>query len=173
MRDLSAEIAREFLVYDPKTGKLFWRKRARKWFHSDRQFKIWNTRFAEKEAFFSVHTGGYRMGSVFGRRYFAHRVIWLIQTGEWPIDLIDHIDRDRSNNAWDNLRQADPVLNGHNQGRQRRNTSGFPGVSRHTPTGKWRAQISINRCHRSLGLYDNLEDAAAAYANAKQELLSC
>lgn len=36
--------------------------------------------------------------------YLVHRVIWKIVTGKEPPEMIDHIDRDKHNNRWSNLR---------------------------------------------------------------------
>ena len=40
--------------------------------------------------------------------YLAHRVIWFLQTGEWPDSdlVIDHINGVRNDNRWVNLRQV-------------------------------------------------------------------
>ena len=51
---------------------------------------------------------GYIQVSVAGRAYYAHRVIWVMMTGE-PLacDIeIDHKNRVRDDNRWTNLRRA-------------------------------------------------------------------
>jgi hypothetical protein len=96
----SPDLLRKLLRYEPETGKLFWRERDREFFKSDRDYKVWNIRFAGKEAF-TASDCGYKTGKVFGKTYRAHRIIWALQTGAWPRDEIDHIDQDKSNNAWE------------------------------------------------------------------------
>lgn len=43
---------------------------------------------------------------VAGSVYLAHRLAFLYMTGAFPAHLVIHLDGDRSNNRWDNLREA-------------------------------------------------------------------
>jgi len=47
----------------------------------------------------------------------AHRVAHLLMTGSWPSNLMDHKDRVRHNNCWDNLREVSPKENRANSNR--------------------------------------------------------
>ena len=100
------------------------------------------------------------------KHYFAHRLAWLYMTGEWPSDLIDHKNRIRSDNRFDNLRIASNSMNMQNAVEPRKNnSSGFLGV---IPHGKaFRAQIMIGGKTKSLGTYSTPEKAHQAYLNAK------
>ena len=60
----------------------------------------------------------------------VHRVIVALRDGPLPDSVqIDHRDGDGLNNKSANLRRADAKMNGRNQGRSVRNTTGHLGVS--------------------------------------------
>lgn len=157
-------ILNQLLRYDAETGKLFWLQRSSEMFKGEVQTPEhcadrWNSRCAGQEALSSITARGYRAGKIFGRMFYAHRVIWAMQTGEWPSALIDHKDTDRSNNRWDNLRQATPSQNQHNKRLTSANSSGIKGVSRHKRSGKWQANISLHGKQKHLGVFDSIEQA--------------
>ena len=171
----TAEELNNLLRYEPKTGKLFWRKRDASMFTDGQQTashncNAWNGKCAGKEAFISIDGKGYRAGKIHDRQYRAHRIIWAMRTGAWPRDQIDHVNRDRTDNRITNLREASISQNAHNAGLRRDNSSGFKGVSRHSASSKWRAEIRINNKRRSLGYYDTPEAAHAAYCEASRKL---
>lgn len=47
--------------------------------------------------------------------YLAHRLAWYYYYQKWPISLLDHIDRNKTNNSIKNLREADTRSNGYNR----------------------------------------------------------
>lgn len=104
-----------------------------------------------------------------GRAYKAHRLAWFYMTGEWPVDLIDHKDRDGLNNRWTNLRPADSSKNQQNNKRRADNASGFKGVYFHQECKKWRAIIKANGRRIHLGLFNSPEIAHEAYVSAAQK----
>jgi hypothetical protein len=158
---VTAERLRELMDYDPETGVFVWRQRQ----ESSRHDKIWNTRYAGTMA--GGHQGeGYRRISIDGRYYLAHRLAWLYVYGQWPSDQIDHINGDRVDNRIANLREATSSQNIQNRGKAPHNTSGRKGVAWHKGAGKWRAEIMVSSKYIYLGLYDCLDEAAAAYAAA-------
>jgi hypothetical protein len=150
--DLTADELRELIHYDPATGI----------------FICCIARGAKSagQPTGSLTDQNYKLVTIRGRRYRAHRLAWLYMTGEWPTQHIDHIDRDRTNNRWSNLRAADYVGNNGNAGLSCKNTSGFKGVyfSRHAK--RWRAQISISNKTKNLGYFDTAEQAHQAYSEA-------
>jgi hypothetical protein len=82
---------RDRFCYDPETGILRW---------------IWHRRSAHigREAGTKLQKSGYLLVELDGRKYYVHRVIWLIVYGHWPEYEIDHIDGDPTNNKLENLR---------------------------------------------------------------------
>lgn len=159
MRDLTLEQVSSLLRHDPSTGKLYWRTRPRSMFDSTRSCSWWNARFAEKEAFTSPNREGYRRGTILGKTLAAHRVIWLLETGEWP-DVVDHINGVKDDNRFVNLRSVSHAENCRNQKLAINNTSGVAGVSWHKPLSKWRVQASENGKKKHVGYYDDFASAA-------------
>lgn len=159
--NLTQEIVRELLKYEPETGKLFWRERDEKWFKSLRDCNAWNTLYANKEAFTAYQPLGYRQGRIFRKLYQAHRVIWFMKTGEWP-DQIDHINGVCDDNRWVNLRNVDPQENSKNRKLYKSNTSGYVGINWNKRRQLWRAEIGINKRNKHLGYFENIDDAIAA-----------
>lgn len=112
---------------------------------------------------------GYIAVRLGGCLYLAHRLIFLMEHGYLP-PLIDHIDRDPSNNHITNLRAADKRINAINTGLASNNKSGVKGVSWHKAGNKWTAQIKDKGRKIHLGSYSLLEDAIAARLKAEEEL---
>ena len=84
---------KKLLDYDPATGYLTWKE--------TRRTKKKGARAG------SIDNLGYRCLAMANKRtYKAHRLIWKIMTGEEPTGTIDHINGDRDDNRWENLRQA-------------------------------------------------------------------
>lgn len=94
------------------------------------------------------------------RRYLAHRLAWLYMTGEWPNEDIDHIDRNRTNNAFRNLREATRSQNLWNTGARGTQVNG----------ARWQAVISTRGVKSCLGTYDTEQEAHEVYVAAATKL---
>ncbi len=102
------------------------------------------------------------------KSYLAHRLAWLYVHGEFPKNLIDHIDKDKTNNRIDNLREATHAENMQNIGTfSKNNTCNALGVSKKRK--KFSASICINRKKISLGSFNTIELAHEAYLTAKRK----
>lgn len=161
--DLTAEFVRSILRYDEATGQLFWRDRA------DIPARI-NKRLAGTKAGCVAGPRGYIVIGIRGRVYLAHRLVWLIVTGEWPAGGLDHIDGNTLNNRFSNLRESDQTANNGNMRVPRHNRSGFKGVYRDRANGRWAAMIQYRGKKNFLGRFASAEEAARAYDRAAVEI---
>jgi hypothetical protein len=159
--ELTAARLRELLNYDPATGQF--------------------TRIAHHErdkrnrgigaVVGSNHGLGYVEIGVNGGRFLAHRLAVLYVTGQWPTLQVDHVNGQRSDNRWANLRQVDNTTNIENRHRPNKNNrSGWLGCYREKRSGKWVAQITVMRKIIRLGLHSTPEAASSAYLEAKRRL---
>ena len=76
---------------------------------------------------------------------------------------VDHIDGDKLNNHWENLRWATYSENGRNRAKRANATSSYYGVCWHKGHGKWTAQIEIEGKRTCLGFYTNEKEAAQVF----------
>ena len=72
---------------------------------------------------------GYIMIGLNQKQYFAHILAWLYVTGEYPKGDLDHIDGNKQNNSFSNLREATRSQNCMNRKKASNNTTGYKGVS--------------------------------------------
>lgn len=154
--DLTCERLRELLSYNEATGQFRWR--------------IQRQCVRDGAIAGGPDYKGYIRIKVDGRKYFAHRLAWLYVYGRWPVDLLDHIDRQRTNNAIANLREVSNQLNSHNQRVVRRSRVGLLGVSLSPTPGKFVARIAVEGKDHHLGTYPNAVEAYEAYVSAKRRL---
>lgn len=161
---ITAKRALELLDYDQNTGVFVWKKRD---LGTQRATNIWTARFAGREA--GVICRGYKLIRIDDRLYPAHRVAWLMMTGDWPGHFIDHKDMNGLNNSWRNLREATKAQNMQNRGPQKNNKSGFKGIRWDASRNKYSWEC---RGHgiRVRGRCDTIEDAIAAHIKASSEL---
>jgi hypothetical protein len=151
---LTYERAHEALTYDPETGKLRWRDKRK-------------DALSRGEAGCKVMTGYIRL-RVDGVDYPAHRVCWLMSTGAWPKQDIDHINRVKDDNRIANLRDVPRRVNSQNQTRGQ--NGNLIGTSYCKANRNWWASIGINYRTIRLGSYATQEEAHAAYMAAKRQL---
>jgi hypothetical protein len=115
-----------------------------------------------------VDKSGYVFIRFNGFLWRAHRLAFLYMTGEVPIQ-VDHKDRVRSNNKWNNLRECDYSSNSANSKRPSTNTSGYKGVHWSNWNKRWQASIIVKGKPKFLGLYDDPAVAHEAYKKAAVE----
>lgn len=100
--EISYELAHKLFRYDPVTGLLI------------RKITV-SSRAVAGYKITAVNTAGYIIVRFEGKLQYAHRIIWLMATGDWPTHDIDHIDGVPSNNILENLRAVTRSANQHNK----------------------------------------------------------
>jgi len=149
---IPAEIAQHF-SYDPSTG-LLWKYK-----------KLWrNDKLGTPN---KVDSHGYLVVRFQKKYYKAHRIAWFLQTGEQPPVMVDHRNRQRLDNRWDNLRAADASVNGTNAKVRKDNVSGATGVYFVVAKNRWLASINLRGRKFHIGTFTNKADAVAARSAAK------
>jgi len=112
---------------------------------------------------------GYKYLTVYFKKYYVHRVIWLMHYGFLP-KYIDHIDGNPLNNRIENLRPCTVSENSCNAKTRKNNSSGIKGVGWFKPKQKWRARISFNKKEHHLGYFDTKEEAEIAVIDARPKI---
>lgn len=154
--DLTAEYVRSILDYNPDTGEFRWKINR-------------PPRGKAGEIAGSINANGYRKMGIRQREYYAHRLAWLIMTGEWPPAEVDHRHGDPSDNRWEKLRAATSsqnIINRPSPGGR----SGYRGVSWAWSSSKWMATITVKKKTTYLGIFDTAEEAHEAYLRASERL---
>lgn len=134
------------LNYDPETGQF-----------------TWCTRRVGTLAG-RVMADGYRRIQLCQKQYVASRLAFVWMTGRWPQETIDHINGDRDDNRWCNLREATKF----EQQRNKRGWSkhGFKGVYIDSKSGLFGARIRIAGRLKCLGIRRTAEEAHELYCAA-------
>lgn len=142
------------LRYDPESGSFFRVKTTRR----DRK--------AGDLVAGHVNNVGYVVINLFQRPMLAHRLAYLLMTGHWPKDQIDHINRDRTDNRWSNLRPATLAQNNANAVKSA--IRQLPvGVTRIAGSRRYKAEISVKGRTVYLGSFERPDEASQAYSEAK------
>lgn len=168
------DVVREFLDYDPAAGTFIWRARLPRHFLGEGRFSalaecnLWNGRQAGKSAGSVTSSGYLQIKTNRHGHHLAHRLAWLYMTGRWPIMQIDHIDGNRLNNKWSNLREASQSQNSANA-TARPSSSGYRGVSWYKTKNCWRAHIKAQGKGIHLGYFSDPKKAAEAYREAAKK----
>ena len=150
---LSRNELKELVAYNPDTG--IWTR------------KVSRGRAKAGDIAGSIHPHGYRYIEINGKQYPASRLAHLYMTGKWPEHTMDHINRIRDDDRWENLRPATRTEQVINRGMQKNNKSRHKGVSWHKPTKKWQAYITVDKKQIHLGRFHDLDEAVAARKEAE------
>lgn len=146
--ELTVDILKSRLHYNPETG-IFTRLESYRG-HKAGEVAGW------------VNGDGYLNIKIFGKIYKAHRLAWLYVYGEWPSLFIDHINRCKTDNRIQNLRDVERSENGRNRGEPSNNVSGRSGVHWVERNRRWCARVAKHGKRFYLGYFEQKEDAIRA-----------
>jgi hypothetical protein len=152
------ELVQQLLDYDENKGCLIWKNPL---YRTVKRGSIAG----------ALNSRGYIQVKIAGTLYMAHRLIWLYKTGQDPASLqIDHVDGNRSNNCFANLRLATSEENARNRKGHKNSKVKLKGVSYDKNNKAYCACICVNRRQINLGRFPTPELAHMAYCEAAAEL---
>lgn len=155
---LDAARLRQLLWYEPETGVFV------------RLVRTTNSVQVGDVVSGSSNGKGYLQIRIDGRKYRSHRLAWLYMTGEWPDYELDHVDGNKGNNAWTNLRPSTRSLNLQNLKKALKNNRlQLLGVTQ-TSRSCYIARINVKGDRRYLGAFPSALAAHEAYLSAKRQL---
>lgn len=125
---ITQKYLKEILSYNPKTGIFIWRIKK-------------GSRGMKGDIAGCVASHGRRIIKIDSKRYLASRLIFLYMVGRFPKKEVDHIDRIRDNDSWDNLRDVSSSINQRNRPMPINNTSGIKGVRQNQSKKSWGASV--------------------------------
>lgn len=112
-----------------------------------------------------VAVDGYPRISIDKQRYLQHRIAWLYHYGEWPKEIVDHIDGNKLNNAISNLRDVSIQMNMQNIRSHKKNKFGLLGV--YSYGSRFQSHIIVNGKSIFLGIFNTALEAHQAHVAAK------
>lgn len=113
-----------------------------------------------------VANNGYIVSRIGDKQISLHRFILNVHDEK----VVDHKDRDKTNNRKTNLRIVTPQQNNMNRGIHRNNTIGLKGVYKSKNGERYIAQICKDGQRIHIGTYDTLEKARQARIEKEIEL---
>ena len=146
----------EYLAYDPETGIVTQKKN-----------KGTRSKAGTRAGGLNISIG-YRYLMFDKINYLEHRVIWLLTTGDWPKQEIDHINRIRDDNRLCNLREVTRLENSLNS--PLRNSNRAHGVHWVKASNKYKVVFRINGVDKYFGYFSDYDEACKIAEQAKQKL---
>ncbi len=154
---LTKERVEQLMSYNPMTGLFTW-KRIEGRGHRELEGKVAGC----------LAPSGYIMLCIDRKLYRAHRVVFLLENGEFPKQPVDHINTIKNDNRRENLRLVTKQQNAFNSKPHSDSKTGIKGVYWSSEKLKYKAQLYINGKHTHLGYFNTIEEASKV-VQAKQE----
>lgn len=149
---LSMARLKELLIYDQETGIFTWR--------------VSRGRRSAGSVAGCYDQDGYILIRIDRRNYIAHRLAFLYITGHFPVSQVDHIDLNKENNRWTNLRASTTSENNRNMPPRQNKKHPLKGITPHKRNGRFRSTIFVNSKQLHLGYFDCPAAAHLAYVVA-------
>lgn len=161
---IPAAFLKECYRYDPNSGKVFYIRRPSSHFTRKHHKTRWDKKVGEE------------VGKDFGKGYLRARIwyqkkaynfsvarlAYILMTGHHPLWEIDHINKNRKDNRWENLRDVPRWINAVNKDKRPNTSSKYIGVSFHKGKKKWKAALKHNGSYQVIECKTEVE-AARAY----------
>jgi len=141
-------------LFDYIEGKLYWRVKPSS-----------KVKIGDEVGY--IHPTGYRRFMYKRKGYAVHRIIWLMQYNNLPLE-IDHKDTDKLNNKIENLRIANNK-NQQNVNLRIDNTSGAKNVYWNKLNKKWSVIVSSDNKRHNIGYFEDLELAELVAIMAREK----
>ena len=148
------ENIKEYLQYNEETGELIW-------------IKTPSNAVKVGDVAGNINPDGRKRIQFFNKLYYSNKLTWLLKTGRYPDEMVDHKDNNPSNDKFDNLRLANNQTNHQNQRLRSDSKTGYKGVSK--AKNRFQARIVVNGKRLNLGCYSSPIEAAIAYDNAAKQ----
>lgn len=164
----SKEFLLERFSYDQETGIVRWKDRPPSHFKGNGH-AIFQKKCIGKDVGYCGDKGYLVIGITdetgYRTTFVLHRIIYKMMTGVDP-EFIDHINGNRMDNRWCNLRSVSISENNMNSRMQNNNTTGHTGVYFCKDKGYYFSAIIFEKNKIHLGTYDDVATAGAAYRGA-------
>lgn len=154
---ITREELKQVLKYEPDTGLFTW--------------KVKRSRISPGDVAGTKrrHDGKtYIIISINGKKYRAHRLVFLYMTGAFPDRICDHINGNGTDNRWVNLREVDFINNNRNMRLRADNTSGVTGVHWNKKDKRWQVSIKTGKDRGYIGQFKTFEEAVEARKKAER-----
>jgi HNH endonuclease len=145
---------KELLHYSPETGECTW------------LVNRTNGVKAGDRAGFDVN--GYQGVYIDNVMYKIHRIAFLYMNGMFPVEYVDHVNCNKADNRWSNLREATNSQNQHNRSEVGSNT-GCKNVTYIPGRNKYQVGFRLNKKSLFFGYFDDLELADLVATEAREK----
>jgi len=171
-QELTQELLKQLIDYDPDTGVFTWRERPLSMFKYQHDCKGWNKKYANKEAG-SIKID--KLGAIcmqitlLSKVYKLSRLTFLYVNGAYPINDIDCIDGDFTNLKWKNIRECTRTDTRYKTIKSKGDVN-IIGVHFCNRERKYISKITVKGKSITLGQFNTPEEAHQAYVNAKRQI---